>query len=118
MSTTSLNSLSEGDSHGSSESTGSSICSPRKYGWKNDKEDERDIKMINRAYFKNSPILINFPAEFELTDLPPIYEQNNLGSCTANAISSSYRYGKQNIKKKSSINSRQVECLSIITKGY
>jgi hypothetical protein len=115
MSTTSLISLNEGESCGSrlTDTSESSVCSPRKYGWKIDKTDTRDLKMINKTFFK-SPHIINFPAELELCDLPPVYEQGELGSCTANAISSSYRYGKQQKKKKSLNNSHQVGCLSTI----
>ncbi len=85
--------------------------SPKRfYGWKicTEKNDP-ELKLINKAFFKN-PTLINFPPSFELNDMPPVYEQGELGSCTANAVSNMYRYGKQQTKKKSLNNSRRVEC--------
>lgn len=87
----------------------------RCYGWKMPTgKTDNDLKLINKTFFKN-PSLINFPPQLELTDMPPVYNQGNIGSCTANAISNLYRYGKQSRKKKSLNNSPLVDYSYITT---
>ncbi len=114
MSVESLNSYTDKSVNTESSSDGlynDSRESPKRYyGWKicTDKNDS-GLKLISKAFFKN-PTLINFPPSFELSDMPPVYDQGKLGSCTANAVSNLYRYGKQQDKKKSLSNSHQVEC--------
>ena len=64
----------------------------RKYGWKKDRTDHRDIKF--RA---STPI--DLPAFVDLSaGIPIIYDQGSLGSCTANAIGACIQYNqiKQN----------------------
>ncbi len=115
MSVKSLNCKSSSDS---SYDDLSDYVSPRRfYGWKvNSERNDSELKLINKTFFKN-PILINFPPSFELNDMPPVYDQGEIGSCTANAISNLYRYGKQQTpnKKKSLTNSRRAECLYTTT---
>lgn len=55
----------------------------RKYGWTPDLPDHRDLlrREITRAKINN------LPPSFDLTPkMPPVYDQGDLGSCTANAI--------------------------------
>ncbi len=120
MSVESLNSYMDTDKSINTQSS-NDMCddshgSPRRfYGWKMCTEnDDSELKLINKVFFKN-PTLINFPPSFELNDMPPVYDQGKLGSCTANAVSNLYRYGKQQIKKKSLSNSHLVECFYTTT---
>jgi hypothetical protein len=116
MSIKSLNSFSDSSLNRSSDDESGSP--KRFYGWRKEtSDDEQDIKLINKAFFKN-PTLINFPPKLELLDMPPVYEQGQIGSCTANAISNLYRYGKQTCKKKSLSNSRRVDYLSTIINEF
>lgn len=116
MSVESLNSYADTDKSINTQSSSDDMCddsreSPKRfYGWKRCTEKiDPDLKLINKAFFKN-PTLINFPPSFELNDMPPVYDQGKLGSCTANAVCNMYRYGKQQVKKKSLNNSRRAEC--------
>ena len=58
-----------------------------RYGWIRDREDSRDIK-----YTSNTLLLS------ETVDLrpkcPPVYQQGNLGSCTANSIAGAVQFEK------------------------
>ena len=63
----------------------------RKYTWKKDKEDPRDIK-----YKVSAPIPI--PPSVDLSKFcPPIYDQGQIGSCTANSIAADceFNHNKQ-----------------------
>lgn len=64
----------------------------RKYGWKPQLPDHRDIK------FKlNSTIENNLPSSIDLRQsgfMPPIYDQKQLGSCTANSIAAAIEYDR------------------------
>jgi C1A family cysteine protease len=55
-----------------------------RYGWRPDLPDPRDrIYNLQEAIFKASEL----PAKFSLRgEMPPVYDQGKLGSCTANAI--------------------------------
>src|SRR5476651_720519 len=54
----------------------------KKYGWTPDLPDQRDF-----AYAAPRAILRTLPAKINLTKrCPPVYDQGDLGSCTANAI--------------------------------
>lgn len=56
------------------------------YGWKPDKPDERD-KLFQLPYD------VNLPAAVDLrTFMPPVYDQGELGSCTAHAVSAAIEY--------------------------
>lgn len=63
-----------------------STDSPRKYGWHPDLPDHRDLLFqIKRP--------IDLPSKVDLRDkLIPVFDQGQLGSCTANAISSAYAF--------------------------
>lgn len=65
---------------------------PRKkqnYGWMPDLPDHRDI--LFSAYLKAVPFKL--PAVVDLRPLcPPVYDQGQLGSCTANAIAALFQF--------------------------
>lgn len=49
------------------------------YGWLPDAPDNRD--------FLYQPVKVNIPVSVDLrSQMPPVYDQGNLGSCTANAV--------------------------------
>ena len=55
---------------------------PLRYGWRRDLPDQRD-----RFYEAPLHLLQALPASVDLrAQCPPVYDQGNLGSCTANAI--------------------------------
>lgn len=57
----------------------------KKYGWKPDIPDQRD-------YYHSTNVECT-QDEVDLRDkCPPVYNQGNLGSCTANAIAAAYEY--------------------------
>ncbi len=72
----------------------------RVYGWKKDKEDKRDL------YKKFGGIYPALPGreKFSTIDLreqcPEIYDQGQLGSCTANAISAAYEFDMMKEKEE------------------
>ena len=54
----------------------------QKFGWIPDLPDQRDF-----LYAAPAPFQSNIPASMDLSGLcPPVYDQGQLGSCTANAI--------------------------------
>jgi C1A family cysteine protease len=62
------------------------------YGWKPDSPDPRD-------YIYKLPKIATLPSTVDLRPYcPPIYDQGNLGSCTAQAIAAALEY--EQIKKK------------------
>jgi C1A family cysteine protease len=65
-----------------------------RYGWVPDLPDQRDLR-----YAGPRPLLRKLPAKTDLRKLcPPVYDQGQLGSCTANAIGAAFEFGlrKQN----------------------
>lgn len=61
-----------------------------KYGWKHDKDDKRD-----KLFKYTREVEMNFPPRIDLRErfkLPDAYDQETLGSCTANAIAFAYQY--------------------------
>src|SRR6185437_2966244 len=72
---------------------------PRKiacYGWNPDLPDHRDIK-----YSAVRPILATLPPMVDLrSKCPPVYDQGQMGSCTANSIGAAFEFGllKQGLK--------------------
>ena len=60
----------------------------RKYGWAPDVPDQRD-----HLYSAPQPILAKLPPKKDLrSGCPPVYDQGQLGSCTANAISGAIQF--------------------------
>jgi C1A family cysteine protease len=65
-----------------------------KYGWLADRPDQRDYEFDKVNLLKR----LLLPSSVDLrSSMPPIYEQGDLGSCTANAIASAldYERGRQ-----------------------
>ena len=59
-----------------------------RYGWIVDKQDHRDM-----LYSAPEPVISNLPQAVDLRNsCPPIYDQGQLGSCTANAISAAFEF--------------------------
>lgn len=60
----------------------------RNYGWKKDKIDHRDKKF--KLLLEHS---VTYPNECNLiSNMPPVYDQSTLGSCSANAIGAAIKY--------------------------
>jgi C1A family cysteine protease len=60
-----------------------------RYGWQPDLPDQRDF-----TYAAPRPVLIKLPRKVDLrTKCPPVYDQGQLGSCTANAIGAAFEFG-------------------------
>lgn len=60
---------------------------PRIYNWKPSPADERDLPSTRHLYLPPTSL----PSEFELEKKIPIYDQEDLGSCTANSGCVCYR---------------------------
>jgi C1A family cysteine protease len=68
----------------------------RRYGWAPDLPDHRDFQ-----YSAPQPVLAKLPPKKDLrSGLPAVYDQGQLGSCTANAISGAIQFEQ----KKQGIN--------------
>ena len=66
-----------------------------RYGWQPDLPDHRDFSYAaTRAAIRKLPVRIDLRAT-----CPPVYDQGNLGSCTANAIGAAFEFElmKQNV---------------------
>ncbi len=73
-----------------------------RYGWTPDIPDQRDF-----MYAAPAPIQRSLPALVDLTSkCPPVYDQGQLGSCTANAIAGAIEFDQRNEKKSEFIPSR------------
>lgn len=73
------------------------------YGWKPDLPDFRD-KMYKAPRFTG---LLPLPASVDLREFaPPVYDQGNLGSCTANALGAAYQMVQKKMGKFSKMPSR------------
>lgn len=71
-----------------------------KYGWKRDQPDHRDFKFKITAPH-------DLPTHVDLTSsCPSIYNQNSLGSCTANALGAAYQFEQIKQNKPNFIPSR------------
>jgi C1A family cysteine protease len=58
------------------------------YGWRPDLPDQRDfVYAASRAVVKKLPVKVDLRKS-----CPPVYDQGNLGSCTANAIGAAYEF--------------------------
>jgi C1A family cysteine protease len=74
----------------------------RKYGWAPDLPDHRD-----HLYSAPLPILVKLPPKKDLrSGCPPVYDQGQLGSCTANAISGAIQFDQKKQKSKVFVPSR------------
>ena len=57
----------------------------KKYGWKRELEDQRDLKLEHTIF--------NYADSVDLrNECPAVYNQGKLGSCTANAIAAAYEF--------------------------
>jgi C1A family cysteine protease len=73
----------------------------RKFGWLRDLPDIRD--KYHLSFPLNSPL----PSKVDLReDMPPVYDQGELGSCTANAIAGAIQYDELRQKLPSKTPSR------------
>lgn len=76
--------------------------SKQRLGWMPDLPDHRDL-----LYSAPPRITTKLPASIDLRKhCPPVYDQGQLGSCTANAIGAAIQFGQMKQKKKSFIPSR------------
>jgi C1A family cysteine protease len=66
------------------------------YGWRPDLPDHRDFR-----YSVPRRLLVRLPSKTDLRKFcPPVYNQGNLGSCTANAIGGAFEFGQMKQDKK------------------
>lgn len=66
-----------------------------RFGWNPDLPDHRDF-----MYAAPTPILQTIPAAADLTDqCPAVYDQGQLGSCTANAIAAAFQFDEMKQKE-------------------
>ncbi|MEK6406390.1 MAG: C1 family peptidase [Acidobacteriota bacterium] len=73
-----------------------------RFGWVPDLPDSRDL-----TYSAPLVNLKALPPKFDLRKaLPPVYDQGQLGSCTANAIGTAFQFGQQKQKLKDFVPSR------------
>ena len=82
-----------------------------RYGWLPDLPDHRD-------YFYAAPVELAgaLPAKADLREqCPPVYDQGQLGSCTANAIAAAIQFDR--MKQKSRRLSRRRGCSFTTTSG-
>jgi C1A family cysteine protease len=65
----------------------------RRFGWKRDLHDQNDFKFKVVEPVPTPPLI-------DLTPFcPPVYNQGNLGSCTANALAAAYEFEKMKQKQ-------------------
>jgi C1A family cysteine protease len=67
-----------------------SVMAIRKYGWVRDLPDQRDRKL---QLAQDAQAAAGLPAAVDLrAQCPPVYDQGELGSCTANAIAAALEF--------------------------
>jgi C1A family cysteine protease len=72
----------------------------RRYGWRRDLPDQRDRQF---KLERHGVMTASLPASIDLrAGCPPVYDQGDLGSCTANAIAAAMQYD-DTIQKLSSV---------------
>lgn len=64
-----------------------------RYGWNAQRPDQRDIQFLARWYKGAGPQAVNLQS-----GCPPVYDQGNLGSCTANAIAAAVGFERNRLK--------------------
>ena len=71
-------------------------------GWIPDLPDNRDL-----TYAASLSVMKKIPAAVDLrSQCPPVYDQGQLGSCTANALAGAYEFDRKKQKKKDFMPSR------------
>ena len=74
----------------------------RRYGWAPDLPDQRD-----HLYSAPQPVLAKLPPKKDLrSGCPPVYDQGQLGSCTANAIGAAIQFDQKKQKVRVFVPSR------------
>jgi len=74
----------------------------KRYGWIADLPDHRD-----HIYAAPMQVVVRLPEKVDLTDqCPPVYDQGQLGSCTANAIAAAIEFDLLKQKKEDFMPSR------------
>lgn len=63
--------------------------STKRYGWLPDLPDNRDVLFTHRRASSKLPAKVDLRTS---GFMPSVYDQSNLGSCTANAIAGAYEY--------------------------
>lgn len=63
------------------------MTTKKTYGWQPDLPDHRDFQLKSTLHLSKLPPSINLQA-----NMPPVYDQGQLGSCTANAIAAAFSY--------------------------
>lgn len=67
----------------------------KRYGWIPDLPDQRD-----HLYAAPLEVLRVLPSRVDLTEkCPPVYDQGQLGSCTANAIGAAIQFAQMKEKR-------------------
>ncbi len=67
----------------------------KRYGWIPDLPDQRD-----HLYSAPQPVLARLPKKVDLRpQCPPVFDQGELGSCTANAIAAAHQFDQMKQKK-------------------
>jgi C1A family cysteine protease len=69
------------------------VAPQRKFGWKRDLHDQNDYQFKVVAPVPTPPLIDLSPF------CPPIYDQGDLGSCTANALAGAYEFEKMKQKQ-------------------
>ncbi len=65
----------------------------QRFGWIPDLPDQRDF-----LYAAPAPYQMNFPDQVDLrAECPPVYDQGQLGSCTANAIAGAIEFDQKKL---------------------
>jgi C1A family cysteine protease len=62
----------------------------RRYGWKPDLPDHRDrYRLVTPQAIANLPTKVDLSTDVHM---PPVYDQQQIGSCTANGIAAAFEY--------------------------
>lgn len=72
-----------------------------KYGWKPDVPDHRDKRFDHLSAPVPTPEVVDLRPK-----MPPVYDQGNLGSCTANSTGAAFQYDQIKLKQPNWVPSR------------